>query len=245
MTIELIILGIFVGIMSGFFGIGGGTVSIPILLYLGFDIKEAIGISVFQMLISSFIGYLIHRKKQTYDASDMKFFGFGGVAGAVVGAYLVKILNAALLEWLFLSLVIFTLIKLFLSNPAPAHGEVVNRPLYALIGGGVGLFSGMLGVGGSILMTPILVSFLGFPLKKASAVGLFFVMFTSVSSFVTLSYLGMIDFRAGVLMAAGSVIGIFIGIWLMHKMHIANYKTFLIIFYVIIFLITANKLIAG
>jgi len=69
MEIMLIVLGIFVGIMSGFFGVGGGTVSVPILLYMGFDIKEAIGISVFQMLISSFIAYLIHRKKQTYDSS--------------------------------------------------------------------------------------------------------------------------------------------------------------------------------
>lgn len=245
MEIMLIVLGIFVGIMSGFFGVGGGTVSVPILLYMGFDIKEAIGISVFQMLISSFIAYLIHRKKQTYDSSDMKFFGFGGIMGAMVGAYLVKIVNHSFLEWLFLALVIFTLLKLFISNPTPTKKEVTHRPLYVLIGSGIGVFSGLLGVGGSLLMTPILVSFLGFELKKASAVGLFYVMFSSISSFTTLSFLGMIDYKSGFLMAIGSIIGIFIGIWLVHKIKIENYKSFLVIFYVIILSITANKLILG
>ena len=245
MDFILIGVGVVVGLFSGFFGIGGGTVSVPILLYLGFDIKQAIGISVFQMLVSSYVGYLIHAKQQTYATSDMKYFGYGGIAGAVLGAYLVKILDATLLEWLFLSLVLFTLIKLFLSNPTPSKDEIVHHPTYTLIGGGIGVFSGMLGVGGSILMTPILVSFLGFPLKKASAVGLYFVMFSSIASFVTLAYLGMIDFKAGALMATGSVAGIFIGIALMNKMHITYYKQMLVVFYVIIFAATAKKLIWG
>ncbi|MDD5405936.1 MAG: sulfite exporter TauE/SafE family protein [Sulfurovaceae bacterium] len=245
MEIMLILLGVFVGILSGFFGIGGGTVSVPILLYMGFGIKEAIGISVVQMLIGSFSAFLIHRKQQVYDACEMKYFGFGGILGAIIGGYLVKVLNATILEWFFLSLVTFTLIRLFLSNPEPENKEIINRPLYILIGAGIGIFSGMLGVGGSILMTPILVSFLGFPLKKASAVGLFYVIFTSISSFVTLSYLGMINFKAGALMALGSFAGIWVGIWLMHKMHVKHYKRILVIFYVIIFAITVNKLILG
>ncbi len=245
MEIMLILLGVFVGVLSGFFGIGGGTVSVPILLYMGFGIKEAIGISVMQMLVGSFVAFLIHRKKQTYDTCEMKYFGFGGIFGAIIGGYLVKELNSSLLEWFFLSLVVFTLVRLFMSNPAPTHGEIVSRPLYVLIGSGIGVFSGMLGVGGSILMTPILVSFLGFSLKKASAVGLFYVMFTSVSSFATLSSFGMINFKAGALMALGSLAGIWMGIWLMHKMHIKHYKRILVIFYVIILAITVSKLILG
>jgi len=70
-------------------------------------------------------------------------------------------------------------------------------------------------------------------------------MFTSVSSFLTLSSFGMINFQAGALMALGSLVGIWIGIWLMHKMHIKHYKRFLVIFYIIILAITINKLILG
>ncbi|MDP2850583.1 MAG: sulfite exporter TauE/SafE family protein [Sulfuricurvum sp.] len=245
MSIELVLLGISVGILSGFFGIGGGTVSVPILLYIGFGIKEAIGISVTQMVAGSLMAAWIHHKKQTYEVSNVKYFGYGGVLGAIAGGIFVKLLNEAVLEWFFLGIVAFTLGRLALSNPAPTKAEVINRPLYTAIGGGIGVFSGMLGVGGSILMTPILVSFMGFPLKKASAVGLFFVMFTSVSAFGTLLWLGMINLQAGLVMALSSLLGIIFGIWLLHRVKVVQYKRILLFFYILIFAITAYKLIAG
>lgn len=245
MVIELALLGIAVGTLSGFFGIGGGTVSVPILLYLGFGIKEAIGISIMQMVAGSLMAAWIHHKNQTYAVQEIKYFGYGGILGAIIGGLLVKILDATVLEWLFLSIVAFTLGRLAFSNPVPSRSEVVNRPLYTLIGSGIGVFSGMLGVGGSILMTPILVSFMGFPLKKASAVGLFFVMFTSISAFATLLYLGFINLQAGAIMALSSLIGIMMGIRLLNKTKVTYYKQVLVIFYILIFAITAYKLIAG
>ncbi|HEX5330229.1 sulfite exporter TauE/SafE family protein [Sulfuricurvum sp.] len=245
MTLELAILGIGVGILSGFFGIGGGTVSVPILLYMGFGIKEAIGISVTQMVAGSLMAAWIHHKNRMYAISDIKYFGYGGIIGAVVGGLLVKILHSSILEWLFLSLVAFTLARLALSNPVPTRSEVVHRPLYTLVGSGVGIFSGMLGVGGSILMTPILVSFMGFPLKKASAVGHFFVIFSSISAFITLLWLGLINIEAGMTMAFASLFGTIGGIWLLHRVKVTRYKQVLVAFYIIIFAITAYKLIAG
>ncbi|PHM17504.1 MAG: hypothetical protein CJD30_06285 [Sulfuricurvum sp. PD_MW2] len=245
MTIELALLGIGVGTLSGFFGIGGGTVSVPILLYLGFGIKEAIGISVTQMVAGSLMAAWLHYKNRTYNISDVKYFGFGGILGAMIGGVLVKMLHSSILEWLFLSIVAFTLARLAFSNPVPTRSEVVHRPLYTLVGSGVGIFSGMLGVGGSILMTPILVSFMGFPLKKASAVGHFFVIFSSISAFVTLLWLGFVNLEAGLTMALASLLGTVGGIWLLHKIKVARYKQILVIFYSVIFAITAYKLIMG
>ncbi len=245
MTIELVLLGIGVGTLSGFFGIGGGTVSVPVLLYLGFGIKEAIGISVTQMVAGSLLAAWIHHNNRTYAINDIKYFGYGGIVGAVIGGLLVKVLHSSVLEWLFLSLVAFTLARLAISNPVPTRSEVVNRPLYTFVGGSIGVFSGMLGVGGSILMTPILVSFMGFPLKKASAVGHFFVIFSSISAFATLMWLGFINFQAGMIMALSSFIGIMGGIWLLHRVQVTHYKQVLVVFYIIIFAITAYKLIAG
>lgn len=245
MGIELVILGIGVGTLSGFFGIGGGTVSVPVLLYLGFDIKEAIGISITQMVAGSLMAAWIHHKNQTYAIGDIKYFGYGGILGAVVGGFLVKVLHSDALEWLFLSIVAFTLGRLALSSPEPTRTEVINRPLYTLVGSVIGVFSGMLGVGGSILMTPILVSFMGFPLKKASAVGHFFVIFSSVSALATLLWLGMVNLEAGLTMALSSLFGIMAGIWLLHRVKVTYYKQILVVFYIIIFAITAYKLITG
>lgn len=94
-------------------------------------------------------------------------------------------------------------------------------------------------------MTPILVTFLGFELKKASAVGLFFVIFTSVSAFVTFGILGMINWYAGIIVALSSVAGINLGIYLVHKIKLSHYKQVLIAFYSIIFALTAYKIIVG
>ncbi len=243
MTLELAAVGILVGTLSGFFGVGGGTVSVPLLLYMGFGIKEAIAISVMQMVAGSLMAAWVHQKNKTYNIRDVKYFGFGGLAGAIIGALLVKLLNASVLEWAFLGIVMFTLGRLALSPPQPTRLEIVNRPLYVVIGSVIGVFSGMLGVGGSILMTPILVSFLGFELKKASAIGLFFVMFTSISAFVTFAVLGMLNWTAGTVMAVSSLAGILLGIWLMHKVHLRHYKRILVVFYIIIFCLTAYKLI--
>lgn len=245
MTIELIALGVAVGTLSGFFGIGGGTVSVPLLMYLGFGIKEAIGISVMQMLVGSVMAAWVHQKKKTYVISDIKYFGFGGLVGAILGAGLVKILDAVFLGWAFLAIVTFTLGRLALSSPEPTRPEILNRPLYVAIGSGVGLFSGMLGVGGAVLMTPILVSFMGFELKKASAIGLFFVIFTSASALVTLGILGMLNWEAGLIMAISSLLGIILGIYLVHKIQLNHYKRVLVTFYSLIFCLTAYKIIVG
>lgn len=245
MTIELVALGVSVGALSGFFGIGGGTVSVPLLMSLGFGIKEAIGISVMQMVAGSLMAAWVHNKKKTYAIRDIKYFGFGGFFGAIIGAVLVKVLDETLLGWAFLSIVAFTLVRMAISLPQPNRPEIVNRPLYTVIGSGIGLFSGMLGVGGAILMTPILVTFMGFELKKASAIGLFFVIFTSVSSFVTLGLLGMLQWQAGIIMAISSLFGIGLGIYLVHKIQLNHYKRVLVAFYSIIFCLTAYKIIVG
>lgn len=239
----LVIGGLLIGTISGFFGIGGGTVTVPYLLYLGFDIKVAIGISVMQMVAGSLVGAWIHRKKQTYKISDVKYFGYGGIIGAIIGAYLVTIIDSKMIGWVFLSVVFYTLVRLFLASPFPSKQEVTNHKLYVATGSFVGIFSGMLGVGGSILMTPILVNYFGFSLKKASAVGFFFVIFTSISAFITFNLTGHIDLISGTILTFASLFGIHFGIWIMHHINHIDYKKLIVIFYIVVFTLTANKLI--
>jgi hypothetical protein len=86
---------------------------------------------------------------------------------------------------------------------------------------------------------------MGFNLKKASAIGLFFVMFTSISSVITLGSLGLINWHVGAVVALSSLVGIVFGIWLLHKVHLRHYKQVLVIFYVLIFALTAYKLLLG
>jgi uncharacterized membrane protein YfcA len=60
---------------------------------------------------------------------------------------------------------------------------------------------------------------------------------------VTFAVLGMLNWSAGTVMAVSSLAGILLGIWLMNKVHLRHYKQTLIVFYIIIFSLTAYKLI--
>ena len=54
--LELPFVGAVVGFISGFFGIGGGTVVMPVMMALGYDVKAAAGIWVMQLLFVSLFG---------------------------------------------------------------------------------------------------------------------------------------------------------------------------------------------
>ncbi len=247
MGIELALLGVFVGILSGFFGIGGGTILVPALLLMGLDIKAAISISIVQMVFSSIYGSYLNQKKGTLDMTTVLYTGVGGFVGGLFSATIISTFSSTLLEAVFLGFVLFALARLMMTS---VHVSVtplrkVHPAVLFLIGLFLGAFATSIGVGGSILLVPILASFLHVPLKNAISAGLFFVVFSSISALISLSYSGMIDWEHGIMVGVGSLVGVYIGIWLKHLSSDRLSKTMLLIFYLQIALYLAYRLIKG
>jgi len=188
MIIEFIIAGIITGFFSGFFGIGGGTILVPILLYIGLDIKTAIGVSVTQMMISSMFGSFLNYKKGLLKINNGIFIGIGGSIGAIFSGILVNNLSDKMLGFLFLSILLFAIMKFFYAPHQTDKQEINNKLLFLLIGFIVGILAISVGVGGAVMITPILVGFLNYNLKKAVSLSLFFVVFSSTSGFISMSY---------------------------------------------------------
>jgi uncharacterized membrane protein YfcA len=88
MEILLVAVGVLVGTLSGFFGIGGGMILVPILLLLDIDIKTAIGISIVQMVFSSFYGSYLNHKKGSLVMGEGIWVGVGGFVGGAIVAYM-------------------------------------------------------------------------------------------------------------------------------------------------------------
>lgn len=243
--VELFIIGIGVGYIAGFFGIGGGTVVVPIMVAFGYDIKTAIGISVMQMIFSATFGSYLNYKAGLLKLNRGVVLGLGGLAGASFSGIIVSYAPAILLESLLLATFILSLLKLyFMPN---SDGSNANNSLFLLFL--VGLFVGALaisiGIGGGVFIAPILVGFLHYELKKAVSMGVFFVMFAAFSGFISLSSSGHVSYLEGAFLGLGSLIGAYFGTKKTQAMDKKVLKKWFLLFYILMIILILKDMIFG
>jgi uncharacterized membrane protein YfcA len=113
LEIALGAIGVLTGFLSGFFGIGGGTFLVPSLLLLGFGIKDAIAISVLQMVFSSIAGSYFNLKNSTIPLRNAIYLGVGGFMGALFSGYVLSVVSSEVLQYLFIGVVVFAIGKFF------------------------------------------------------------------------------------------------------------------------------------
>ncbi len=231
---ELLSLGLGVGLLSGLFGIGGGTILVPLLLMFGYETKIAIGISVVQMVFSSIYGSYLNNKKGTLDVIMVLTIGAGGFSGALLSGSITAFFSDITLQIIFLLFAVFALLRLFMTTHEHKDKREVHKGILFFIGFIIGAISMTIGVGGSLILVPILVGFLHVPLKNATSAGLFFVVFSSVSGLISHSLHGHVDYASGVIIGIASLFGVYLGIHLKHKLDVKLQKKLLICFYLIV-----------
>ena len=249
MIIALIATGLFVGVISGFFGVGGGMILVPMLMALGFDIKSAIAISTVQMVFSSVNGSIMNYRKGKLQLNEGIWVGVGGLLGGLIGARLTDLLARETLAYIFLVLIVFALARLLTArkpHPDQEEGSFSAAVLFG-IGLGIGIVAMTLGVGGSVMLTPILVGFLHFPTKKAATAGLFFVVFSSIAGLgyklLAGTFAGLSLSWAEVLsVAVAALIGVMAGIALKEIVSDRHHRLSLIVLYLVILGLLIKKI---
>lgn len=235
MAIELItlflIIGVFVGFVAGFFGIGGGAIIVPAMLMLGFDMKIAIGISVMQMLFSSVFGSYFNYKAGLLKVDNGIFVGLGGMVGASFSGFIVTHTPDLILKCILLSIFILSIVKIYY-NPKQEGIILPSKFILFLIGVFIGALAISVGVGGAVFITPILVGFLGMDIKKASSIGLFFVIFSSFSGFLSLAYNAQVAYLEGFLIGIGSIGGVFFGTKISHNIEKSALRKWFLALYI-------------
>lgn len=244
MLVGLGLFGIIVGFCSGFFGIGGGTILVPTLIYLGFDIKVAIGISVMQMILSSMFGSYYNHKAGVLALNSGIILGLGALIGAAFSGAIVNALPHLALLILFAFTLLISIYKMFTATLESHLLPNESKSLLLIIGIVVGAISISTGTGGAIFLTPALVGFLHWDIKKAVGTTLFFVIFASISGFFSLAAHGLVEYDVGAVISIGSVIGVYFGVKLSHRMVKKVQKRALLILYVVMFLLTLNKILS-
>ncbi|WP_245600557.1 sulfite exporter TauE/SafE family protein [Sulfurospirillum arcachonense] len=239
---ELSIFGLIIGFVSAFFGIGGGTLLVPSLMYLGFEIKYAIGISVVQMVFSSTFASYLNVKKGMSIAKEGLILGLGGFIGAQGSGFVVHFFPSMVLNLIFLFSVSLAIMKFFKSPEISDKEEINSKIVLFLVGMFVGLIAISIGVGGGLFLTPILVGFLHYDVKKAVSMSLFYIIFSSTSGFISLARFGYIHYDKGLIVGITSLIGVYFGIKMSHKTNKKLHKKLILTLYIIIFCMTFNKL---
>jgi uncharacterized membrane protein YfcA len=84
----IVMLGALAGVLAGLFGIGGGFLLTPMLIFYGIPAPIAVATAANQIIASSFSGFLSHRRNQHVDIALGNFLVIGGFIGAVLGIWL-------------------------------------------------------------------------------------------------------------------------------------------------------------
>ncbi|MDU7693179.1 MAG: sulfite exporter TauE/SafE family protein [Helicobacter sp.] len=206
------IMGLVSGLIGGLFGLGGGVLVVPLLLTAGFDVKVAVAISVVQMIFVSVFGSFLNFKHKMLDLKWGVFLGIGGIIGGSLSPFVLNLLSPFALSLMFFCFNVFAFYKFLrpkkvIKAQEKDKKDVLGIALLLIVTGViVGVFASTLGIGGGLLMAPILVRFLGIDTRRIAAISLLFIVFSSSSA--TFSY-----FQHGILsddiLKYGSIIGIF------------------------------------
>lgn len=90
---NLVFLGIAVGFLSGVFGVGGGFLATPFLLFMGIPPAVAVGTQANQLIATSITGVLGHFRRGNVDVQMGIYMLGGGMVGAILGIFLFRLLE--------------------------------------------------------------------------------------------------------------------------------------------------------
>jgi hypothetical protein len=233
--LVLLVASIFIGIIGSMLGIGGGIFLIPIMtLGLGIDIKVAAATSLVTIIVTSSTSASGYLKDGFVNVGLGMFLEMFTVTGAIIGAVLVFYLRPDVIEAIFGIVLVYAAFYMRFSKDVACkpvtqgaaakrsrftgrfYDQCSNQVLEYDVksfpkGAGAsfvaGNLSGLIGVGGGIVMVPAMNLWMGVPMKAASATSTFILGVTAVAS--ALVYLSN-GLMAPVITAVAAI-GIFIG----------------------------------
>lgn len=213
-AVFTVLIGLAAGILSGLFGVGGGIVMTPGLTALGgLSPIVAVATPLPVILPTAAVGAFTYHRAGEVDVRAAAWISLTGAAASAVGALLTETVDARLLLVLTAVLLAWQSVQILRGRSHPTAIE--ERPLHAwalaLVGVVAGLLSGLLGIGGGLVIVPALAGMLGVPLKRALGTSLVAVLVLVIPGTVVHAVLGNIDLAAALFLMIGALPGARVG----------------------------------
>jgi uncharacterized protein len=171
------------GMLSGLVGIGGGAVFVPALVYAaGWNIKEATAASLITFVFGALSGTLrSSRGENPVDWKAAALLSSVVAPSALAGVVLNRVSPETLVQLAFAAFLLVLAYPMARARPQLAEGSRKIPPALALLAGvGIGIAAGLLGIGGTVMMTPLMVLGFGLRVKTAMATSLAITIFTGI-----------------------------------------------------------------
>jgi uncharacterized membrane protein YfcA len=237
-----VLVGCVVGFLAGLFGVGGGFVMVPILIfsYEHLGVASAvmthivIGTSLFVVVFASFTSAYQHRKQGNIDWRSVYMIGFSSALTALAATRLAAALSGKQLQIAVAIIFLTGAVRMITESKAQSQKRLefsVKPGAAPLIGLGVtaGIVSALAGIGGGLYTIPIMYYILKMPLKLAIGTSSATIVITalfSVTGYILNGLghpelpewsLGFVDLRSGIALAIGSLFLARVGAWVSFK----------------------------
>lgn len=217
--LELILLGLFVGMITGVTGASGVLVLVPVLsTFFDLPLPVILGTSLFVDVIASISVSIAYARAKNLDIKGVVWILVGSLFGAQIGSYfMISISGVFIMTVLSICMVIFGR-KMWQSgfdqygSPSMTIPEKFSKyfrtPLGMILSGFlIGLTTGIFGAGGGLTIFVVLYSFLKFPIKKAIGTSSFIMLLTALSGVVGYAENNNLDWKFGLIVGISAAVG--------------------------------------
>ena len=205
-VLLLILIGGIGGVLSGAFGVGGGIVMVPLLITLArMNQRNASATSLVAIIPAAIAGSISYAVAGQVDLVAAILIAAGGIVGSLIGSRLLRALPIRWLRWLFIALLVVVAVRLFFEVPARA-GVIaltpVSIPGLVVLGLVMGIASGLFGIGGGVIVVPVLVALFGAGDLLAKGTSLVAIIPGAITGTIANARAGLVD------VVDGSIVGV-------------------------------------
>jgi uncharacterized membrane protein YfcA len=268
--VTLLLISIIVGFLGALTGLGGASILIPILVFLGIPVKEAIASAMVAIIATSSGSASSFVKDKITNVKVAMYLEMFTSTGAIVGATITTIIAPVFLYFFFAAFLLTSFIKLKRSKgrsyAQPIKQDKLSRMLElkgsyfdeakkrvieykvnnSLLGGAgmlvAGLAAGMLGIGAGAFKVTVQENILKMPSKVSSATSDFIIGMTALAGVSVYFFSGLLNLTLMTPMAIGATIGALVGGRILNKL---QGKVLRILFLIVTFLIIVQMLYKG